>query len=55
MPSESKAQHRFFGKAKSDPEFARRKGISQALASEYLKADKGKVKRLPERKKKNKA
>lgn len=49
MPSPSKAAHRFWGEAASNPEFARAKGVSQEKAREFLHADKGRVAKLPER------
>jgi len=54
MPSTSKAQHRFMeamlhgAKPKSG-----KKGPSKKVAKEFTSADKGKVKNLPEKKKKS--
>lgn len=41
MPSVSAKQHRFFGAMKSHPAEARARGISPAVAQEFLHADKG--------------
>ncbi|HEX7122639.1 MAG TPA: hypothetical protein VF178_09750 [Gemmatimonadaceae bacterium] len=48
MPSRSKAQHRLMEAAARDPAVARRVGISQATAREFVRADAGRVSTLPE-------
>ena len=52
MPSKSKAQHRFMAAAAHNPAFAKKAGISQEQAAEFVHADKGIVSTLVERKKK---
>lgn len=47
MPSVSKAQHRFFGFLKGNPEEAKRRGISSKVVEEFATT---KEKGLPERK-----
>jgi hypothetical protein len=42
MPSTSKKQERFMQAAAHDPEFAKRAGIRQAIAKEFVEADKRK-------------
>lgn len=42
MPSKSKAQHGFMGKAYSDPKFRKKHKISKETAKEFLDADEGK-------------
>lgn len=44
MPSTSAKQHRFMAAAAHDPAFAKRNKISQAVAREFMKADKKKKK-----------
>lgn len=44
MPSKSKAQHKFMEAAAHNPGFAKRAGISQKLAREFVEADKAKSK-----------
>ena len=45
MPSKSKKQARTMRAAAHNPEFARKVGIPQSTAAEYVKADKAKAKR----------
>ena len=45
MPSKSKKQARTMRAAAHNPEFARKVGIPQSTAEEYVKADKAKAKR----------
>jgi hypothetical protein len=40
MPSVSAKQHRFMEAADHDPEFARKAGIPQAVAKDFVEADK---------------
>lgn len=40
MPSVSKKQKRFMNAAAHNPEFAKKAGIDQSVAKEYVKADK---------------
>lgn len=54
MPSKSKAQHRFMAAAMTNPAVAKKHGISQSQAAEFVHADKGIVNTLAERKKKKK-
>lgn len=42
MPSKSEKQKRFMAAAAHSPEFAKKAGISQAVAREYNEADKRK-------------
>lgn len=42
MPAKSKAQFRFMKAAETNPEFAKKVGISQDVAKEYTKENKGK-------------
>lgn len=42
MPSVSKKQERFMQAAAHNPEFAKRAGIKQAIAREFVEADKRK-------------
>lgn len=39
MPSKSKAQQHLMEWAAHDPEFAKKKGISQSVAKEFVEAD----------------
>jgi len=41
MPSESAKQHRFMEAAAHNPSFARKAGISQGVAREFVNADAG--------------
>jgi len=51
MPSTSEKQKRFMQAAANNPEFAKKAGISQSVAKEYVEADKRKLaKALRERK-----
>lgn len=45
MPSETPRMARTMAKAAKDPEFAKRKGISQKVAQEFHSADKRKARR----------
>lgn len=40
MPSESKAQHNFFEAVKNNPKFAKKVGVSQDVATDFVEADK---------------
>lgn len=40
MPSVSQKQHDFMKKAVQDKEYAKKRGISQELAKEYIETDK---------------
>jgi len=51
MPSVSRAQRRFMAAASHNPDFAKRAGISQAVAKEFADADAKKKAKLPEKKK----
>ena len=51
MPNLSKAQNRFMQAAASNPEMAKKLGISQKVAKEFVK-ETGSMKGLPEKKKK---
>lgn len=42
MPSVSKKQEKFMAAAAHNPEFAKRAGIRQAIAREFVEADKRK-------------
>jgi hypothetical protein len=42
MPSKSKRQARFMRAAAHDPKFAKRAGIKQSVAKEFVRADKAK-------------
>lgn len=42
MPSKTQRQHNLMAMAANDAAFAKRKGIPQEVAREFLKADKGK-------------
>ena len=42
MPSKSKAQQRLMQAAKHNPAFAKKVGVSQSVASEFVAADKAK-------------
>lgn len=44
MPSVSRKQHRFMEAAKHNPAFAKKAGISQKVAREFVAADKAKGK-----------
>lgn len=50
MPSVSKAQARLFNAAEHNPEFAKKVGVSQKVASEFAAGGKD-YDKLPERKK----
>ena len=50
MPSKSAKQHRFMEAAAHNPAFAKKAGISQKVAKEFVSADKATVK--PKSKKK---
>jgi hypothetical protein len=43
MPSTSKKQHNFMAAAAHNPAFAKKVGISQTVAKDFNKADKGKT------------
>ncbi len=43
MPSTSAKQHRFMEAAAHNPEFAKKAGIPQSVAQEYIQADKNKL------------
>jgi len=43
MPSKSPAQHRLMEAAKHNPAFAKKVGVPQSVAREFVAADKGKV------------
>ena len=48
MPSKSQKQNRFMHAAAKNPTMAKRLGVPQKVAKEYVKADAGrKIKRLP--------
>ena len=51
MPAKSKAQMRFMEAAAHNPEFAKKAGIAEWVAEEYVAMNKGKkaYKNLPER------
>jgi hypothetical protein len=52
MPSKSKAQGRLMRAAAHDPKIAKKTGVPQSVAKDFVAADKGKSqKKLPERKK----
>lgn len=51
MPSLSKAQHRLMALVATNPAVARRLGIPQSVGAEFMHADKGRVRKLPEHKK----
>ena len=44
MPSKSKKQHNFMEAAKHNPKFAKKAGIPQSVAKEFVSADKAKGK-----------
>ncbi len=46
MPSVSAKQHRFMEAAKHNPAFAKKAGISQSVAAEFVAADKAKGSRI---------
>ena len=46
MPSKSKAQHNLMAMVANNPKAAKRVGIPQSVGQEYMKADKGKMKKL---------
>lgn len=48
MPSKSKKQERFMQAAAHNPQFAKRAGIPQSVAREYVVADKGKHQSKPQ-------
>lgn len=48
MPAESKAQQRFFGYLKANPEEAQRRGISPTVADEFAHGPGGTTKGLPQ-------
>ena len=51
MPSKSKAQSRLMHAAARDPEVAKRTGVPQSVAKEFVEADEGRsLKNLPEHK-----
>ena len=52
MPPKSKAQAKLMGAAAGDPKVAKRVGIPQSVAREYLRG--AKTKKLPARKRKAK-
>ena len=54
MPSLSKAQNRFMQAAASSPEMAKKLGIPQKVAKEFVK-ETGSMNGLPEKKKRAKA
>jgi hypothetical protein len=43
MPSVSKKQHNFMAAVASNPQFAKKAGVSSAVGKEFLTADKGKT------------
>ena len=45
MPSKSAKQHKFMEAAAHNKEFAKKAGISQKVAKEFVKADKAKGKK----------
>jgi hypothetical protein len=47
MPSKSPRQHRFMEAAAHNPAFAKKAGIPQKVAKEFVAADKAKSKRQP--------
>lgn len=48
MPSSSRAQHNLMAMAAHNPKFAKKKGIPQSVAAEYVAADRGRdLSRLP--------
>ena len=50
MPSRSQKEARTMLAAEHNPEFARKMGIPQAVASEFVQADKGRdLSKLPEK------
>lgn len=53
MPSVSKAQHKFMAAAAHNKDFAKKAGIKQAVAKDFIAADAGKgraaVRKLPAR------
>ena len=51
MPSKSRPQHNLMEAAAHNPEFAKKKGIPQNVAQEFVQADKGKFKGAPKGKK----
>ena len=51
MPSKSPQQHRFMEAAAHNPEFAKKAGISQAVAKEFVAADSKKAKKRSRSKK----
>jgi hypothetical protein len=42
VPAKSKQQYRFFKAIENNPEFAKSAGVSQKVAKEYTKGNKGK-------------
>jgi hypothetical protein len=54
MPSKSKAQHNLMAMVAHDPKAAKRLKIPQSVGKDYVEADKGKPKKLPEKVKKKK-
>lgn len=48
MPSKSTSQHRFMQAAAHDPAFAKRAGIAQRVAEEFIAADKAKASARPQ-------
>ena len=51
MPSKSPQQHRFMEAAAHNPEFAKKAGISQTVAKEFVAADAKKANKKPRAKK----
>jgi len=49
MPSKSKAQHRLMEAVAHSEEFAKKTGIPQEVAKEFVKEDAKKPRKLPER------
>ena len=47
MPSKSTKQHRFMEAAAHNPKFAKKAGIPQKVAKEYVAADKAKKRKYP--------
>lgn len=55
MPSKSQKQNRFMHAAAKNPKMAKRLGVPQKVAKDFVKADAGrKIKKLPMRAKKAK-
>lgn len=45
MPSKSSSQHRFMDAAAHNPKFAKKAGVPQKVAKEFVSADKAKARK----------